>query len=351
MAEIDWGIGLAAKVQAATGTPEVFATGGSLALADGIVLGDAGSGIGESGIEFALERVEKAIAPVTGSFTAQFPSFTRQDVAKLTITVQAKGSGRTASNPTVDADFAMATHYPGLDALLRASGLSGSAWGSGVGHSYVPASAAGCTIKLWVGTSTSGVLYVIYDCTAKLTMEITPGDVALWKFEIAGTVSSVDATITTPSFAYGTVASVSAPVVESAAHSFGISAAARGFSDMSITLDNLIEDVPDSNAVGGVRKRQTGRDVLLTATLFADSGDEDYEDSRLAATSATTDDLVFVVGSATAISSAAKSWRVNFNNPNVRKNEVAKLGPSVARSIELQATATSANAEFELIFY
>ena len=60
---------------------------------------------------------------------------------------------------------------------------------------------------------------------------------------------------------------------------------------------------------------------------------------------------MFVVGAATAVTAAAKSWRVNFLNPNLTKNEVAKTGPSVARAIELQATATSANAEFELIFY
>jgi hypothetical protein len=352
MAQITWGIGLAAKVQAVDGTPEVFATGGALTLAaDGIVLGDAGSGIGESGIDFALERIDSAVAPITSSFTAQFPSFVRREVAKLSITVQAKGSGRTSSNPTVDADFDVSTHYPGLNALLRSAGLTGSAWGTGVGHSYVPASAANITVKIWVGTGTGAVLYIIYDCTAKLTMALTPGEIALWTFEIEGTLSSHDATVTLPTFAYSTVSTTSAPVLASAAHSFGIGAAARGFSDMTITLDNRIEEVPDSNAVGGITKRQTARDVSLSATLYADTGDEDYEDTLLAATVATTDDVTFVVGAATAISSAAVDWRINFNNPNLKSQEVAKLGPSVARTIELQATATSANAEFELIFY
>src|SRR5574343_424116 len=326
MAQITWGIGLAAKTEAAPGTPEVFATGGALTLADGIVLGDAGSGVGESGIDFSLERIDKAVAPVTSSFTAQFPSFMRREIGKLTITVQGKGSGATSSNPTVDADFDQSADYPGLDALLKASGLTGSAWGSGVG-------------------------YVLTNCTAKLTMNLTPGEVALWQFEIQGTVSSVDATITTPSFTYGTAASVSAPVVENAGHSFGIGAAARGFQDLAITIDNEIEEGPDSNATGGVTKRQTGRAVTAEMTLYADSGDEDYEDTRLAATAASTDDVTFVVGSATAISTAAVNWRVNFNNPNVRKNEFAKSGSSVSRTLELQATATTANAEFELIFY
>jgi hypothetical protein len=351
MAQITWGIGLAAKTEAVPGTPEVFATGGALTLADGIVLGDAGSGIGESGIDFSLERIDKAVAPVTSSFTAQFPSFLRREIGKLTITVQGKGSGATSSNPTVDADFDQSADYPGLDALLKATGLTGAAWGSGVGYSYVPASAAACTVKLWVGPSTTGVLYVLTNCTAKLTMSLTPGDVALWQFELQGTVSSVDATITTPSFTYGTAASVSAPTIQNAGHSFGIGAAARGFQDLSITIDNQIEEVPDSNATGGVTQRQTGRSVTAEMTLYADSGDEDYEDTRLAATAASTDDVTFVVGAATAISTAAVNWRVNFNNPNVLKNEVAKSGPSVARTVELQATATTANAEFELIFY
>jgi hypothetical protein len=351
MAQITWGIGLAVKVEAVPGTPEVFATGGALTLADGIVLGDAGSGIGESGIDFALSRVDKAVAPVTTSFTAQFPTFLRREVGTLTITVQGKGSGVTASNPTVSADFDQSTDYPGLNALLRSAGLTGGVWGGGVGWAYIPASAAPVTVKLWVGTSTNGVMYVLTNCVSKLTMNVEPGDVALWQFEISGTVSSHDATITTPTFTYATVATESAPTVENAAHSFGISAAARGFSDMAITIDNEIEDVRDSNANGGLTKRQTSRAITAALTLYADSGNEDYEDERLAATSATTDDMVFVVGAATAISAAAKSWRVNFLNPNLISNEVQKLGPSVARAIKLQATATSANGEFELIFY
>jgi hypothetical protein len=349
MAAITWAIGMACKVEASPGTPETFATGDPLALSDGIVLGDASAGIGESGIDFELARIDKAIAPVTSSFTAQFPSFLRREVAKLSITVQGKGSGTDTGAAVAAADFDWSTLYPGFDALLRASGLTGAAVAAT--RSYTPASAAPITVKLWVGSGALAVLYVVTNCVAKMTMSMPAGDISLWTFEIQGTVSSHSAAVTTPVFNYGVVATTSAPVVQLTAHSFGISAEARGFTDMSIVIDNAIEDVPDSNQTDGITKRQTDRAVTLSTTLYASATDEDYEDTLLAATSATTDDVIFKVGSVTAINSPAVNWNVVFKNPNLTKSAPVKIGPSVGRAIELQATATSANAEFELNFY
>lgn len=353
MAQISFGLAMACKVQAAGfGTPETFATGGALGLADGIVLGDAGSGIGETGIDFELERVDKAIASVASSFTQQFPTFLRRDVAKLSIAIPAKGHGANAITPA-DADFDPVTssRYPGLDALLRSAGLQGAAWGAGVGWAYQCATAAPITVKLWCGSGSETVLYIIQDCVAKMTLDENPGDAGVWTFELSGSLVSVTGGITFPTLTYGVVASTSAPVVASVAHSFGIGAAARGYREMQITIDNAIEDVPDSNQPGGSSKRQTGRTVGLSAVLFADSADEVYEDTRLGASSPTTDDVVFAVGSAATAGVACLAYRIEFRNPNVKKNAIEKTGPSVARKIELEATDTVANTEFALILF
>lgn len=357
MAEVTSGFGVAAGSQSGFGTINATVQGltGALGISNGIILGDAGSGVGESGIELALSRASRDLAAVSGSYTKQFPTFLRRDLDKLTITLQLKGSGTVAlsglaANPPVDADMSLATNYPGLDALLKAAGLTGGAWGAGVGHSYVPAAVVPATIKVWAGIGSNSVAYVFQDCVCKMTVDFTPGDVALATFEISGTVVSATGGTTFPTFTFGHLSTISAPVVQNVAHSFGIGAAARDFSELSITVDSLIETFPASNSSTGERQRQTGRTITAEGIINRDTGDDDYEDTRMAATTATTDDLTFTVGSAATAGAEVKAFAVFFNNPNVTKLEPTTVGSASAASVALEATATSANAEFELRF-
>lgn len=358
MAEINFGLGLAVGFQSGFGTINATVQGlaGALTLTDGIVLGEASAGVGESGIDLAFLREQRDVAPIVSSFTKQFPTFLNRRVDRFTVAVQLKGSGTIAlsglaANPPVDADMNLANNYEGLDALLRAAGLAGAAWGSGVGHQYVPAAVQPLTAKVWSGSGSNAVAYVLMDCVVStLSIVFTPGDVAIATFEIAGTVVSHTGGVTMPTFAFGHVATISAPTVVNVGHVYGIGGAPRDFSELELTIENDVEDVPASNSTTGFRSRQTGRRIGATATILADTGNDDYEDDRLIATSAIVDDLSFTVGLAATAGSEVKAYFVSLNNPNLVRKEETKVGGAKALALTLEATALSANAEFELRF-
>lgn len=358
MAEIAFAFGLAAGTQVALGTINATIQGltGALVIADGIVLGDAGSGVGESGIDFSTARESRELAPVTGSFTNQHPTLLRRVVDRLTVSVQLKGAGLIASsglasNPPVDADMNLQNNYPGLHALLRSAGWTGAAWGAGVGHSYTPADAAPITIKLWSGSSTNCVATVLQDCVARnLSIKFVPGDVAIATFDLSGTIVSVTGGVTLPTFAYAHIASISAPTLVSAAHSWGIGAALRDFTELTMTCEQEVEDIPSSNAATGVRSRQQSRKITVEATIVGDSGDDDYEETRLNASSASTDDLTFLLGAAAVALGEVKGVQVFLNNPVTERIQDDKVGSSKARAVTIRATATVAGGEAELRF-
>ena len=76
-------LGIAFGPQSAEGTADatIAALSGSLALTDGIVLGDSASGIAESGISHAFTRRFREKAPVSGSFTVQASDFLEEEIA------------------------------------------------------------------------------------------------------------------------------------------------------------------------------------------------------------------------------------------------------------------------------
>lgn len=357
MAEVGFALGLIAGSQVGFGTVNATIQGatGALGIANGVVLGDASSGVGESGIDLAFVRVSRELAPVSGSFTKQFPTFLRRDLDRFTIAVQLKGSGPIASsglasNPVVDGDMDLSANYPGLHALFRALGLSGAAWGGGVGYSYMPASVLPATVKVWDGAGANATAYVIQDCVvADFSIKFAPGDVAVATFEIAGTVLS-HATETFPTFTYGHLATISAPTLVSAAHSYGIGAVARDFSELELTINTNVEQFSASNSPTGFRPRQTRRDIGATVTLLADTGDPDYEDARMIATGASADDLTFNCGAAAVALGEVKGFAVFLNNPSVARHEIAKVGDAKALTLTLEATGTTVNSEFELRF-
>lgn len=349
MAYFDFALGVAIGVQSAYGTinTTIRDLTGALATANGIVLGDADAGVGQSGITFDQERIEKALAPVTASFTKQAPSFIRIDPV-LEIAVPFGGARNAASNPVVDADMDLATHWPGMFGLLRGSWGAGAAWGGGVGHQWLPASLVPFTAKIWVG-GTSGdafcTSYVLQDCFADLDIDFTPGGIAVATFKIGGTRALRTGAVTIPTFNYGTQASVSAPTVDSAAFTWGPS---RGFIDLKLSVVNQIQEFADSNVVGGISKRQASREISIAGTIYSDSADQDYEDTRLEATTAPTDDATFTIGDAATATNPVNAYFLSLNNLNVTKNSPEKVGPLLARKIEASCTGPTANSEAEL---
>lgn len=351
---VDFGLAVAVGVQGSglgTVNATIKALSGSLALADGLVLGDPSGGAGETGIGLALTREERDAVDVSGSFTRQPGTFLSES-GELTIVCALRGAGNNATGTPVDGDMSLATYYPGLDALLKASGLTGGAWGSGVGHQYVPASAVPVTVKVWEGASGSSVnnAWVLMDCFASVSIDFTPGDVPIATFTLQiGSVESFSAGIALPTFSYGTVASVSSPVVKNVGAAWG-PADARGFSELTVEVSPELEETPDSNAVNGATVRQTGRSVTISGTFYSEDSDTDFERAKLIGTTAPTEDLTFTVGSAATGGNPVLGFSWSLNNIVVTALEPAKTGPSLSHTIEGYCTGASANTELALTF-
>ena len=351
MAHFDFVQGVAFGTQSAYGTINATTRDltGALATANGIVLGDAEAGQGETGIDFDQERNEKPLAAVTGSFTKQAGSFLRI-VPSLQIAVPLAGPRNNAANPVVDGDMSLATNWPGLDALLRAAGLVGAAWGGGVGFQFLPASAIPLTAKVWVGGSAADAFassYVLQDCFADLDIQFTPGGIAVALFKIGGTRQGRNAGVTLPTFAYGTQASVSPPTVQNAAFTWGM---ARGFEDLKVSIVNGLQVFKDSNVPGGEVTRQSAREISIAGTIYSDSTDQDYEDTNLDASVAPTADASFTVGTAAVALGAVNAYYLALNNFQLTKNSARKIGTELARAVEGYCSGASANSEFELRF-
>lgn len=329
--------------------------GGEVILADGIVLGDPESGdLGDSGISYTESRRLREKAVVSGSFTKQASDFLAVDIDTLTFAFPFCGNRKTLSGTPADSEFAFPNDV-GIDAILQAAGLAGAAWSGGVGEIYTPANAAPMTVKLWVGKDGSGntVSRVFEDVFADLEISYTPGGVAICTVTMAvgseTTTNSYPKLETAPTFDYEEQASVSAPTVEEVGHAWGIGGVSRGFEEFSIQIANAIEDLQDSNAKGGIRKRQTGRTITITGPIISDTDDADFELTELRRTTAPSDALSFQVGDTGQAAGTALAHQINVPKPEVRELGPRKFGPSISRDLTLVATESSANAEFELI--
>ena len=340
MAEIPFQIAVAFGVQSVLGTADatIAALTGSLTEADGIVLGDPESGVAESGVEisFLREFIEKAA--VAGSFTKQASNFVGEALDGFDVSIQLKGNG--AGVTAADADF---KPKKGVDALIQSCGLLGAAWGSGVGYRYAPGSVQIMTAKVWL----NGMHWVIKDIVGSVSFEFEPGNVAIATFSLGGTIDSFSAASTFPTLNYGFQASASAPIIQTVGHNWGISAALRGFTEATLTVDSGTEDIPDSNASAGKRTRQTGREITMEATIFADSGDIDFERSELVRATAPVSLQTFTVGTA---ATGPLAYRVNLTTPELRSFKPNIAGGSYTAECELVAVNASANGEAELIF-
>lgn len=345
MARYPGRMGVAFGVQSAEGTVNatIKALTGSIDLADGIVKGHSDVGQYESGLEFTTGRRGRSRGFASGGFTWTGDDFLEEEVRTFALTFPLAGPRGTASTPAVDADFAFPNDV-GIDAILRAGGLVGAAWGGGVGEAYVPQNAEYITAKIWL----EGQHWVLMDCICSLSFTLTPGEVGLVKATFSGTVESVG-TGTFPTFDYGVQDSVSAPVVESMNPLFPASLGVRGWSELEISIDNDIQAVPDSAAVGGRRAIQQGRDVTIAMKQFDTDADEDFVQTNVRQTGTPVDDLSLFTG-ATADGAAAIHYMIFVNNIQLDEQTPDRVGGSSAPGISGRATSTTDGGEFSLIF-
>lgn len=315
----------------------------SVNTAQGLIVGVGDEGEGNSGIEMPEHsRVVKELARIGNSPVAG--SFLREVVESLKMTFPLAGARNTASNPTVDGDFDLATHFAGFDAVLKACGLSGAAWGGGAGHEYTPSGGATyASIAFWFG----GVLVKYLDALAKVTLKLTPSEQGLVvvEFEV-GSVAAWGAqslsTITPGNQA------TAAPIVQGVAHSWG---ASRPYEEMEITIEPAFEERKDSNASTGLRKAQSAIDIGLKTTVLAATADPDFERDQLILTSAPTADSTQQIGTTTVNAGVANAVAIGVNNIEVSKIKPRKLGSYLGFDVEAAGKAiSSAGSEFYLRF-
>lgn len=345
MARYPGRMAVAFGVQSAEGTVNgtIKALSGALALADGIVKGHSDVGQYESGLEFTTGRRGRSRGFASGGFTWTGDDFLEEEVRTFALTFPLAGPRTAASTPAVDADFAFPNDV-GIDAILRAGGLGGAAWGAGVGEEYTPQNAEYVTAKLWL----EGQHWVLMDCICSLSFTLTPGEIGLVKATFQGTVESVG-TGTFPTLTYGVQDSVSPPVVESMTPVFGVGLGTRGWSELEISIDNEIEAVADSAAVGGRRAVQQGREITISMRQFDTDTDEDFVQSNVRQTGTPTDDLTATTG-ATADGEDAIHYALDVANIQLDEQTPDRVGGSSAPQITGRASATTDGGEFALRF-
>jgi len=317
---------------------------------DGLLLGDSGSGVGESGLSLSIGRRSRDKAVIGASFTRSLSDFLAAEVRTFSFSWPWGGGLKTTTITTpVDADFLPLT---GVHALLNGVGLQAAVWGSGVGYSIVPDNTVFpfSALVYYFGNRLE-----LLDCRcSSLAIKYTPGTIAIATAEIVvGSIkdpsSKVITPVALPTLDYGAQATQSMPTIESIGNAWN---ATRGFSDLTLTFAPTIDDIPDSNAVDGIVKEPSAMEIGVEATLFADDAGsgETFELSQ-ALSDAIGDllPLTFTVGSAaTGAQELALGHSVTIADPELDETAMEKLGSKAANTIKLIARSATANGEIEI---
>jgi len=318
---------------------------------DGLILGDPGSGVGESGLSLALGRRSRDKAFLAGGFTRPLSDFLALEGRTFSFAFPFCNHRADVTGTPADADF---VPHVGLDALLEGVGMQGAASGT-PGHEYKFDTVNAVPISALIYVS--GSRLELKSCRVEsLAISYVPGSIAIATATIAiGSVqdpsaSPVSVAALPTTLDYATQASVSAPTIESVG--FGWQAT-RGFSELTITITPTIEDIPDSNQPDGIIKEVSGRVTTIEGTLFGDdaSSNEVYSlEALLADAVGDLDALSFTVGSAAGASEPALAHSWTFPQPEIDESTFAKLGSKAADTVTLIARHGTVNEEAALEF-
>jgi len=313
----------------------------------GLLLGAAGVGIGDSGLDITMEKRRLVKPPVGTSFTRPMAEHLAVDISSFSFAFPLAGPKRTTTATPIDSDFAP---LMGVEGIINGAGLVAAVWGSGVGYSWMFGSPPPFSALIVV----SGLALELKDCRcSSLAFEFTPGSVAIATATIeVGSINDPTATplavSALPTLDYALQSSVSSPVVESINH---VWAEERGFQSLTLTITPNIVDIPDSNATDGIIKEQDGRETTIAATMFGDSTGlgEVYEADQLFQTADSgLDELSFTVGTAATGSDAALAYKVSIPKPEVLDVAPGKLGSKAGPTVNLVAGHGTANTELEI---
>lgn len=313
----------------------------NLFTAEGLVLGDSGSGIGESGIDYTLTRNQQPVPNVNADLTRQQGNLLDREVSNLSFAFPVAGNKKDTAATPVDSDFSFATHLPGVEAIYRSCGLYGTDDPSGVGTIYSPGATQFVSIGIW----DSGSVYIFNDCMASLSMSWTAGEIGV---QTATWLGKLDATNTQttpfPNLNYAEQATVGTPTAELAANVFGPT---RGWSTCSIEFNNGIQFRLDCNQDGGRGVVQDTREITLSSVIDIDSTDLLFDYDNLGATdTAGLDQFQFGVGTPAVGSDPALAYQVTV--PTLQNTEIGPAQQFRYRSTTLTADVVSDQADQEI---
>jgi hypothetical protein len=324
--------------------PTLDAIAGTIIASDGLLLGDAESGVKGSGLDLTLGRSFRDKAFVSGTFTRSISDFLKAEVRTFTFALPWVGNRALATATPVDGD---AVPLAGMDALLEGAGMVGTAWGAGVGHSYVFGSPQPISALVYH----SGNRLELMNCRCSLAIDFEVGGIPILTATVeVGSIKDHALANIPGSTTYGPQQTVSAEVVEGISNDWGDT---RGFSEATLAITPTFEDIPDSNQTPAVRIRQTDREVQFSGTLYADdTSDDGYEYSQMIEpTQANLDQLSFQVGASMVDDSTpAKAIQVLMPDPELDEMTPVPLGDLAGNTVTLNARGTAGDDELEIIF-
>lgn len=319
----------------------------SVNTAQGLVIGVGTTGEGNSGIELPEHtRVGLELARIGQG--RQADQFIREEASGLKITFPLGGARNTVSNPVVDEDFdlSVSTIFPGLDAILKAVGLTGAALSGATDAWEYKASGSATTAAIALF---AGGFKVVYQnaLVSNLVIKAPPGEIATIEAEFSTPSVNSWGAQTLSTITQGNQAT-SCPVVQSANFTYGN---LRPYESIEISLAPTSETAPDSNTANGLRSRQTEFNVDVSGLIYAATADADAERDTLISPSAPTVDATFQIGSAAVAAGVANAYAIDINNATVRKGKMKKAGDYLQWESTLEANVIgSAGTEFTLRF-
>lgn len=359
MADVKVELLMAAGVQSTIGTMNSTIGGLTtpLTIASGLIYGDRDSGVNKSGLEYEAGAVVREQQPVSGSRTRTKSNFVRETVESFTISAPFTGGLNVSSNPVVDGDLNLATHYPGMDALLRCVGLTGAADATGTdAHLYTPVASGSeqiASIRYWERRNAPNAHgRNIKDVRASASFKLVPGEVTLVEFDVRGIVDA-SATATFPaSINYAPQDDQTPQYIEEIA-TLTWGGTARSFQDLEILIEPNLVEIDDASAVLGKRTVfGSERRFELSGTMIVDdaSDPEAEYDAMVEAAGGSGDTYIVSIGAATAVTSRCRTHRHTLNGLRPESVKIVELGDSGLKGIEFTAAAssTTANTEYEL---
>ncbi len=318
----------------------------------GLILGAAGAGQFDSGIDLTVDRVFTDKGRIGGSFTRPISTFIALEASTFTFATDMVGNRITG----IITDGGDLKPDVGLDALLGSCYLRG-ANGSGNTYEYKSGISGNVANPISGYVWAQGERLKFKGARSTLALAQTPQEIgqAVFTISIGEVLDFVTSGLPT-TLSYGLQAQVGAEAIRGVGNQWGVS---RGWSDCTFNVAATIDDIPDSNAATGVVKEPSDLEVTLDVTLYKDDSAPGYEAAELQRSSTTEapaqtpkawDAFGWLVGAAASGTTPRLGYSVNFPTPELQSEQPAPQGVSSASTLSLIGRAETAGEEFVLSF-